>query len=119
MIEYANGLSLTGNFQGQEERIDELRDIHRLESKSQSDQIHKLRAQLDEAEALLKASQHSTSQLETESTKQKAEVDRLRSEVEKTKASLKDEEEKRVKDEEWARYTDENKRGAGNTMNRG
>lgn len=29
------------------------------------------------------------------------------------------EEEKRVKDEEWARYTDENKRGAGNTMNRG
>lgn len=29
------------------------------------------------------------------------------------------EEEKRVKEEEWARYTDENKRGAGNTMNRG
>ncbi|KIK58290.1 hypothetical protein GYMLUDRAFT_45498 [Collybiopsis luxurians FD-317 M1] len=29
------------------------------------------------------------------------------------------EEERRVKDESWARYTDENPRGAGNTMNRG
>lgn len=29
------------------------------------------------------------------------------------------EEEQRQKDENWARYTDENPRGAGNTMNRG
>lgn len=29
------------------------------------------------------------------------------------------EEAKRQKDENWARYTDENPRGAGNTMNRG
>ena len=28
-------------------------------------------------------------------------------------------EEKRKKDESWAKYTDENPRGAGNTMNRG
>jgi len=28
-------------------------------------------------------------------------------------------EEKRKKDESWAMYTDENPRGAGNTMNRG
>ena len=28
-------------------------------------------------------------------------------------------EEKRNKEENWARYTEENKRGAGNTMNRG
>jgi hypothetical protein len=28
-------------------------------------------------------------------------------------------EEKRLKDENWARYTDENPRGSGNTMNRG
>ena len=28
-------------------------------------------------------------------------------------------EEQRKKDENWARYTDENPRGAGNTMNRG
>ena len=28
-------------------------------------------------------------------------------------------EEQRQKDEEWARYTDANPRGAGNTMNRG
>jgi immunoglobulin-binding protein 1 len=26
---------------------------------------------------------------------------------------------KRVKDENWARFTDENPKGAGNTMNRG
>lgn len=29
------------------------------------------------------------------------------------------EEQKRLKEENWARYTDENKKGAGNTMNRG
>ena len=40
---------------GQDERIEELRDIHRLESKSQSDQIDKLKAQVEEAEKLLKA----------------------------------------------------------------
>ncbi len=28
-------------------------------------------------------------------------------------------EEKRLKDENWAGFTDENPRGAGNTMNRG
>jgi hypothetical protein len=28
-------------------------------------------------------------------------------------------EEKRLKDENWARYTDVNPKGAGNTMNRG
>lgn len=28
-------------------------------------------------------------------------------------------EQKRLKDENWARYTDDNPRGAGNTMNRG
>ena len=28
-------------------------------------------------------------------------------------------EQKRLKDENWARYTDDNKKGAGNTMNRG
>lgn len=28
-------------------------------------------------------------------------------------------EEKRQQDESWARYTDENAKGAGNTMNRG
>lgn len=28
-------------------------------------------------------------------------------------------EEKRLKEENWARYTEDNKRGAGNTMNRG
>ncbi|GJE87588.1 GRIP domain-containing protein [Phanerochaete sordida] len=88
---------LSGKLTRQEERIEEMRDIHRLESKSQSDQIRKLRGELDEAEALLKANQNSTTRLEEQVSKQKAELERLHAETEKTKASVKDEEEKRVK----------------------
>lgn len=88
---------LTGKLTRQEERIEEMRDIHRLESKSQSDQIRKLRGELDEAEGLLKASQNSAAHLEEQVTKQKTELERLHAEIEKTKASVKDEEEKRVK----------------------
>ncbi|KAF7311427.1 Serine/threonine protein phosphatase PP2A-associated protein [Mycena kentingensis (nom. inval.)] len=36
-----------------------------------------------------------------------------------TRAGAEKEEEKRLKDEKWAQFTDENPRGAGNTMNRG
>ncbi|CAL1695430.1 unnamed protein product [Somion occarium] len=79
------------------ERIEELRDIHRLESKSQSDQIDKLRAQVEGVEALLKASQTSVTQSEEESVKWKAEIERLRTEVDRAKGSAKEEEEKRVK----------------------
>ncbi|EMD42219.1 hypothetical protein CERSUDRAFT_38878, partial [Gelatoporia subvermispora B] len=78
-------------------RIEELRDIHRLESKSQSDQIDKLRHQVEEAEALLKASHASAAALEQEAAKQKAEMERLEGEVEKARSVAKEEEEKRVK----------------------
>ncbi|KAL6310005.1 hypothetical protein BKA93DRAFT_722402 [Sparassis latifolia] len=88
---------LTGKLTRQDERIEELRDIHRLESKSQSDLIERLRGQVDEAEALLKASQDSTAQVEEASAMQKFEVDRLHSEVERLKGLAKEEEEKRVK----------------------
>ncbi|EKM61178.1 uncharacterized protein PHACADRAFT_134491 [Phanerochaete carnosa HHB-10118-sp] len=88
---------LTGKLTRQEERIEELRDIHRLESKSQSDQIRKLRGELEEAEALIRANQGSAAHLEGQVAKQKAEVERLHVEVDKTKVSVKDEEEKRVK----------------------
>ena len=74
-----------------------MRDIHRLESKSQSDQIRKLRAELDEAGVLHKTSQNSLTHLEEERAKQKTELDRLYAEIEKMKMSVKDEEEKRVK----------------------
>ncbi|KAH9950472.1 hypothetical protein B0H21DRAFT_868888 [Amylocystis lapponica] len=70
---------LTGKLTRQDERIEELRDIHRLESKSRSDQIDKLRAQVDEAEALLKAPKARLLILE------------------RAKSSAKEEEEKRTK----------------------
>lgn len=82
---------------GQEERIEELRDIHRLESKSQSDQIEKLRSQVDEAEALLKASLNANSQLEQELTQQKIGIEKLQADVGRANGAAKDEEEKRVK----------------------
>ncbi|THH30073.1 hypothetical protein EUX98_g4104 [Antrodiella citrinella] len=82
---------------GQDERIEELRDTHHLESKSQSDQIEKLRAQRDESEALLKASQATQSEAVEEAKRKKAELDALHLEVEKVKNTGKEEEEKRVK----------------------
>ncbi|KAI0704949.1 hypothetical protein BC835DRAFT_1403872 [Cytidiella melzeri] len=88
---------LTGKLTRQEERIEELRDIHHLESKSQSDLIEKLRGQLHETEALLKAGQSSSQYAEEEASKHRAEVEKLRTEMEKMKSSAKDEEEKRVK----------------------
>lgn len=78
---------------GQEERIEELRDIHRLESKSQSDQIEKLKAQMEETEILLNASHARDEEMD----KQKVELERLQKELEKTGDAVKEEEEKRTK----------------------
>lgn len=43
----------------------------------------------------------------------------LDAEMDGTRRGEEKAEEKRLKDENWARYTDKNPRGAGNTMNRG
>ncbi|PIL31602.1 hypothetical protein GSI_06304 [Ganoderma sinense ZZ0214-1] len=88
---------LNGKLTRQEERIEELRDIHRLEVKSQIDQIDQLKGQVEEAEKLLKASQGSTAQVEQESAKRKAEIEKLHSELDKAKNEAKEEEEKRTK----------------------
>ncbi|KAI0800904.1 hypothetical protein C8Q74DRAFT_1454470 [Fomes fomentarius] len=88
---------LNGKLTRQDERIEELRDIHRLESKSQVDLIDTLRAQVEEAEKLLKASQGSTSQIEQESAKRQMEIERLQSELDKATNNAKEEEEKRSK----------------------
>ncbi|KAJ7786400.1 hypothetical protein B0H16DRAFT_1657710 [Mycena metata] len=85
---------LNGKLETQEDRIEELRDTHRLESTSQSVQIEKLKKQLAEVEALLTASQ---AQGDESATAQKAEIDRLRGEVERSTRVAKEEEEKRVK----------------------
>ena len=82
---------------GQEERVEELRDTHHLESKSQSDLIERLRKQSEETEALLKAS-HSSETTNKESTdKLQSEISNLQAELEKQRGAVKDEEEKRTK----------------------
>ncbi|KAF9229358.1 hypothetical protein BS17DRAFT_689886 [Gyrodon lividus] len=88
---------LNGKLTRQEERFEELRDTHRLEILSQSDQMEKLRQQLSEAEALVAASQASASQREEDSTKWKSELEQLHAEVAKAKETAKEEEEKRLK----------------------
>lgn len=88
---------LNGKLTRQEERIEELKDTHRLETRSQSDQSYKLRQQLNEAEALVAASQASASHTEEEMARRNAEIERLAVEVAKAKEVAKEEEEKRVK----------------------
>ncbi|KAF8216144.1 hypothetical protein K438DRAFT_1926517 [Mycena galopus ATCC 62051] len=85
---------LNGKLATQEDRIEELRDTHRLESTSQSAQIEKLKKQLTESEALLAAAH---GQSDEHSAAQKAEIERLTKEVESSKRVAKEEEEKRVK----------------------
>jgi hypothetical protein len=56
---------------GQDERIEELRETHRLESGSQIELVDGLRSQLQQNEALLNATRSSNSQLEADISKQK------------------------------------------------
>lgn len=88
---------LGGKLTRQEERIEELRGVHRLEIASHLDQVEKLKQQLAEAEALISASQASTSQTEEEEAKKKSEIAQLTAEVSKAREIAKEEEEKRVK----------------------
>ncbi|KAI6047574.1 hypothetical protein EDC04DRAFT_2619028 [Pisolithus marmoratus] len=72
---------LGGKLTRQEERVEELRDVHRIEIASHSDQIEKLKQQLAEAEALISASQASASQTEEEEAKRKSEISQLNAEL--------------------------------------
>jgi hypothetical protein len=82
---------------GQDERLEELRDIHHMEAKSQNELIDKLRRQLEESQTALKSSQDLTAKAEDESANRKTEVDRVQAEVNKVRTTAKEEEEKRVK----------------------
>lgn len=77
--------------------MEELRDTHRLESASQSDQIKKSRRQLSEAEALIAASHSTASKTEEDNAKRDSDIEHLRAEVSKANEIAKEEEEKRVK----------------------
>lgn len=74
----------------QEDRLEEVREMHKMESSSQSDLIEKLRQQLAESEALLKVAESDTITSKNTVSQHEAEIDRL-------KRALKDEEEKRTK----------------------
>ncbi|CAE6526600.1 unnamed protein product [Rhizoctonia solani] len=81
---------LTGQIRQQEERLEEVREMHKMESSSQSDLIEKLRQQLAESEALLKVA-------ESDTTTNRNVVSQHEVEIERLKRALKDEEEKRTK----------------------
>ncbi|KAF8168038.1 hypothetical protein B0H34DRAFT_804053 [Crassisporium funariophilum] len=88
---------LNQKLETQEDRLDELRDTHRLESHSQSDEVQKLRTQLEETEALFQAAQRATTQAEETGDKHREEIARLHKEIESSRNTAKEEEEKRVK----------------------
>ncbi|TDL28723.1 hypothetical protein BD410DRAFT_712431 [Rickenella mellea] len=88
---------LNARLGGYDDRIEELRDTHRLESRSQSDQVESLRKQVGDMEAALNVAKKATTRAEDESDKRKVEVDRLNGEIEKARKLAKDEEEKGVK----------------------
>ncbi|KAG6842595.1 hypothetical protein C0991_000121 [Blastosporella zonata] len=88
---------LNNKLETQEDRLEELRDAHRLESSSQSTQIEKLQTQLSETEALLKAAHSVDARAEEVAAGHRAETEQLQKELERAKLSAKEEEEKRVK----------------------
>lgn len=73
-----------------DERLEEVREMHKMESSSQSDLVDRLRQQLAESESLLKVA-------ESDTTAQKDHSSQLEAEIERLKSALKDEEEKRAK----------------------
>lgn len=81
---------LTGQIRQQEERLEEVREMHKMESSSQSDLVEKLRQQLSESEALLKVVESDSAAHKTTASQHEVEIERL-------KGGIKDEEEKRTK----------------------
>ncbi|KLO20203.1 hypothetical protein SCHPADRAFT_34879 [Schizopora paradoxa] len=78
-------------------RIEELRDTHRLESRSQTQLVDSLRKQLEETDALLKSEQAVATQAKEDAQKARSELEQVRSESQKLTITVKEEEEKRVK----------------------
>ncbi|BGP29884.1 hypothetical protein JCM10296v2_001633 [Rhodotorula toruloides] len=81
---------LTGQLDRQKESFEELRETHRLEHKSQQDEIDSMREQLSKKDAKLTAAESAAAQTRAEIAKASEEYDKL-------KIVAKEEEEKRVK----------------------
>ncbi|TFK30511.1 hypothetical protein FA15DRAFT_683828 [Coprinopsis marcescibilis] len=83
--------------QDYEGRLEDLQKVHVSETKSQAEQLDRLRTQFEETEALFQASEKAMSRQQDGKASHKAEVDQLRVEMEKFKTQASQEEEKRVK----------------------
>ncbi|KAF4623672.1 hypothetical protein D9613_001865 [Agrocybe pediades] len=81
----------------QEDRSEEVRETHRLESQSSREEVRKLKTQLDETEALFQAAQRATTHAEEAVEKQKDDFTKVQKELETARNTAKEEEEKRVK----------------------
>ncbi|EIN13811.1 hypothetical protein PUNSTDRAFT_79643 [Punctularia strigosozonata HHB-11173 SS5] len=90
-------MRLNGKLTRQEERLEELRDTHRLESASFTEEADNLRQQLEAAKNALQAAESVKAKSDEEAAKHRAEIERLKNENEKASTMAKDEEEKRVK----------------------
>ncbi|KAG6850491.1 hypothetical protein H0H93_012492 [Arthromyces matolae] len=88
---------LNSKLEVHDDRFEELREAHRLESSSQLHDTEKLRKELSEAEALLKAAQSTGAQAEEAAIQQTLHIDNLKKDLESTKLLAKEEEEKRTK----------------------
>jgi len=80
-----------------ETRLEELRNDHSLETKAQTDQIEKLRTQLNETEALFQATEKGLAQAAEKLASDTSTSKTVLEELEKYKTVAKEEEEKRVK----------------------
>lgn len=81
----------------QEDRIEEMRETHKLSAASQVDQIDTLQHQLRETDALLQKAKKSITKLEESVSRGEKEAMILKSESERLNTIVKEEEEKRTK----------------------
>ncbi|KAK2461858.1 hypothetical protein APHAL10511_006321 [Amanita phalloides] len=83
--------------QKQEQHIQDLSEKHNSELLSQQEANERLKSQLNEAEALFKASQQASSEVQEGVHKQDNESQKLQADLEQAKNAAREEEEKRVK----------------------
>ncbi|KAJ3568074.1 hypothetical protein NP233_g5956 [Leucocoprinus birnbaumii] len=88
---------LNGKLEVQEDRIEELRETHKLSASSQVSQLDTLQSQLRETDALFQEAQKSVAKLEETVSQKEKEISSLKSDVERSNTIVKEEEEKRTK----------------------
>jgi DNA repair exonuclease SbcCD ATPase subunit len=79
------------------ERIEDMRDTHRLESKSQSEQIAQLKSSLEARDLVLRGFEAERNKAGTDATSATVRIAQLEGDVEKARTTAREEEEKRIK----------------------